>query len=387
MKTLLQSFSVAFEYPVIFTDSLWQADSEILLDTFKRDSVAQAPYRALVVVDQGLATKQPQLIKQITAWFEAHAQEAVLIQPVWTLPGGEKAKSNHKFVLKLINTALREGIGRKDFIIAVGGGAVQDAVGFAAALIHRGCHTIRVNSTTLAQDDAGVGVKNGVDVASFKNFVGTFAPPFAVINDASLLTTLSDLDWIGGVSEAVKVSILKSEPFFGRIQALSSALVQRDALAMQEVIYECARLHLQQIATSGDAFERGNARPLDFGHWAAHRLEAMSCYALTHGMAVAIGIALDSVYAWKKGLLSEGNAIKILNLLESLNLPIYAQELTLRGADGVRSVLTGLRQFKEHLGGALCITLPTDIGAKVEVNEMDLAILDQAIDYLEAHTR
>lgn len=379
MNTITQSFDVSFSYPVIFTQSVWSLDNPTLLDCLARDTNTKPPYRTYIVLDSGVDKAQPLLREQITAWFEHHATHATLIAPIKIVPGGEMLKSNHGIVFQLIRHAVKYKIGRKDTIIAIGGGSVQDLVGFAAALIHRGCHFIRINSTTLAQDDAGVGVKNGVDVASIKNFAGTFAPPFAVINDSSLLTTLSDTDWISGVAESVKVATIKDAAFFHELEALAPAIRRRDLTAMQRVIYKTASLHLRHIATHGDPFEAGNARPLDFGHWAAHRLESMSCYQLTHGIAVGIGIALDTLYAREASLLSPSDCESILSLLESLGLPIYTAELQLCGADGRLSVLDGLRLFQEHLGGDLNITLPTSIGNKTEVHTMDESIIKRVI--------
>jgi 3-dehydroquinate synthase len=281
-----------------------------------------------------------------------------------------------------VKLAYQTHFGRKDTFIAIGGGAVQDTVGYAAALIHRGCRLIRINSTTLAQADAGIGVKNGIDYASGKNFLGTFAPPYAVINDVSLLTSLSEQDWRNGIAEAVKVATIKDAAFLQWIQEHADALRMRDLEAMEKLVERTAELHLMHIAYGGDPFERGTARPLDFGHWCAHRLESITCWQLSHGEAVAIGIALDMLYASLIGLISGTDATRVIATLRECGLRVWCDELTLRATDGKLAIMEGLRQFREHLGGALCVTLPQGLGNKTEVNEMDETLVEQAVQLL-----
>ena len=175
------------------------------------------------------------------------------------------------------------------YLVAVGGGAVLDAAGVAAASAHRGMRLIRVPTTVLSQDDSAMGVKNGINAFGKKNYLGTFAPPFAVINDSSFLSTLSDRDWRGGATEAVKAALIRDPDLFELLEHHAPALRDRDLAAMVQVIRRSAKLHLQHIATGGDPFEHGSSRPLDFGHWAAHQLEQATNNRLGHGEAVAAG--------------------------------------------------------------------------------------------------
>ena len=137
----------------------------------------------------------------------------------------------------------------------LGGGAVLDAVGFAAAAAHRGVRLVRVPTTTLAQADSGVGVKNGINAFGKKNFLGTFSPPWAVINDEAFLQTLSDRDWRCGIAEAVKVALLKSERFFDQIGEAVPRLRMRDEQALIPIVRRSAWLHLHHITDGGDPFE------------------------------------------------------------------------------------------------------------------------------------
>ena len=382
MKVVEERFSVAFAYPVIFCRGLFGEDCGVLDEVLGRDAEAPLPHRLLIVMDQGVRAAHPGLPMAIARWLTARQGRVELAAPIEYLPGGEFAKRQDGVVGKLVKLAYQTHFGRKDAFVAIGGGAVQDVVGYAAALVHRGCRTIRVNTTTLSQADAGVGVKNGVDYGACKNFLGTFAPPFAVINDADFLPTLPDREWRNGIAEAVKVAVIKDAAFLDWLWAHADALRMRDLEAMAELVERTARLHLAHIANGGDAFERGAARPLDFGHWSAHRLEAMTCYQLTHGEAVAIGIALDMAYAALAGLLPPADCTRVVALLRACGLPVWCDELALRGTDGRLAVLEGLRQFREHLGGRLCVTLPDGLGAKTEVGEMDEALLERAVALL-----
>jgi 3-dehydroquinate synthase len=275
-----------------------------------------------------------------------------------------------------IHRAIHEyGIDRHAYVLAVGGGALLDMVGYAAATAHRGVRLLRVPTTVLSQNDSGIGVKNSVNAFGKKNFLGTFAPPFAVFNDFTFLTTLSDRDWRAGISEAIKVALLKDATFFAFLEEHATALVERDMTAMQWLVYRCAQLHLEHIATSGDPFELGSSRPLDFGHWAAHKLEQLSNYELRHGEAVAIGLALDATYAHLIGLLPKADWRRILDLIVAVGLPLHVQELDMSALDGTPAILSGMEEFREHLGGRLTIMLLEGIGSGIEVHEMDSGLI------------
>jgi len=267
-------------------------------------------------------------------------------------------------------------------VMAIGGGAVLDAVGYAAATAHRGVRLIRVPTTVLSQDYSGVGVKNGINAFGKKNFVGSFAPPHAVLNDFDLLLTLSDRDWLSGISEAMKVALLKDAPFFAWIEHHAGDLTGRSLAAMAHMIHRSAELHLQHIATSGDPFELGSSRPLDFGHWAAHKLEQLSHHRLRHGEAVAVGIALDSTYSYLTGSLPHADWLRIIALFEAVRLPIWHPDMATPGGGGRPAVLAGLEEFREHLGGRLTVMLLERIGSGFEVHELDETVLLEASDLL-----
>src|SRR5207237_1303046 len=234
-------------------------------------------------------------------------------------------------------------------------------------------------TTTLSQDDSGVGVKNGMNAFGKKNFIGAFAVPFAVINDFEMLNSLNPRDKRAGYIEAVKVALIRDASFFEAIERDAQKLREFDPDAMQQLIHRCAELHINHIATSGDPFEMGSARPLDFGHWAAHKLEQLSEYKIRHGEAVAIGIALDVVYSRKTGHLQPAAAERALKLLERLGFELFANELLHVDSDNGLLVLQGFEEFREHLGGELTITLLEDIGQGFEVHEMNLPLVTESI--------
>ncbi len=260
-----------------------------------------------------------------------------------------------------------------------------DAVGYAAATAHRGLRLVRVPTTVLAQDDSAMGVKNGINAFGKKNYLGAFAPPFAVIDDFDFLPTLPDRDWLSGVSEAIKAALIKDPDFFAHIEHQAAKLVSRDQAAMEDVIRHSAALHLSHIATAGDPFEQTSSRPLDFGHWAAHKLEQLSRHRLRHGEAVAIGIALDSTYSYLSGSLRREG-------LASNHRPAASPETGglgsgARGGDSTipaipRSVLGGLAEFREHLGGQLTIMLLRSIGDAFDVHEIDTGVMIRSIETL-----
>ena len=378
-----QRFSVPYAYPVCFTEGVFAPGNPVLRDTLSRLE-PQVRHRCVVFLDDGLLTVRPGLIEEIEAYAAHHARHIDLVTRPIPVPGGERIKSEMHFIEQMQQTLYDHHIDRHSFAIAVGGGAVLDAVGLVAATTHRGVRHIRIPTTVLAQNDSGVGVKNGVNLHGVKNYVGTFAPPFAVLNDLDFALALGPRDKVAGMAEAVKVALIRDADFFTWIErhADDLAVFRRDAMA--HMIRHCAELHMRQIAHGGDPFESGSARPLDYGHWAAHKLESLTRYHLRHGEAVAIGMALDSRYSVLRGLLAPGEEERICFLLEHLGFKLWHPALDAKTAEGHRAVMAGLQDFREHLGGELTITLLADIGTGVEVHEMDDACVLEAIAWLKS---
>ncbi len=367
MKVLERSIQVGWQLRVCFTEDVFAPTNLSLVNALAGDG----SHRAMVVLEDSLAQALPELESQIEKYFAAHVNSLKLVRPPLFVPGGESSKNSITLVTDLLGHLHRHHIDRHSYLIAIGGGAMLDVAGFAAATCHRGVRLVRIPTTTLSQADSGVGVKNGINAYGQKNFIGTFAPPFAVFNDFNLLATLDARDKRGGYVEAVKVACIRDANFFNEIERDADKLARFDPEAMKHLIRRCAELHLDHISTGGDPFESGSARPLDFGHWAAHKLEQLSKFTMRHGEAVAIGIALDVIYSQISGLLDEASAGRILNLLRRLGFRLFCSEL-LNADDANRlKLLIGLEEFREHLGGKLTITLLKAIGQSVEVHEMN----------------
>jgi 3-dehydroquinate synthase len=379
----VQEFTVSFRYPVHFTADALDPANPTLAEVLSREE-PERRHRFLAVVDDGVARAWPDLCAAVARYAEAHPRLLALAAPPEVVPGGERAK-NDPAVVQRLHARLHElRIDRHSFVVVIGGGAVQDAAGYAAATTHRGVRIVRLPTTVLSQGDGGVGVKNGVNAFGTKNFIGTFAPPFAVVNDIRFIESLPRRDRTAGIAEAVKVSLIRDRAFFDWLVDNAPALAALERDAMAEMIRRGAELHLRHIATSGDPFEHGSARPLDFGHWAAHKLETLSGYRLSHGEAVAIGMLLDACYSVEAGLMDARCLDAISALVDRLGLPQWDDVLELSGPDGAPRVLEGLAEFREHLGGDLTVTLLEDIGRGVDAHAIDPRRVARAIAWLRA---
>lgn len=374
MDYLEQSFKVSFNYNVYFTSDIFHSSNKDF-DFFLREHIEHSTHqKILFVVDDGVLNTHPQLPGDIDVYFKTH-KTVSFIKEIIAIPGGENAKNDCGSFDLIVEAIDKYGIDRHSYVAAIGGGSVLDLVGFVAAISHRGIRHIRIPTTVLSQNDSGIGVKNGINYKGKKNFLGAFAPPIAVFNDDTFLLTLDDRNWRSGIAEAIKVSLIKDANFFYWIEKNVQKLVDRVPETMNYLIRRCAELHLQHIA-SGDPFELGSSRPLDFGHWSAHKLEQLSDFKILHGEAVAMGIALDTLYTALSGRLSMQKAERIIDLLLKLGFEITDPLLQIKEDNS--EILKGLQEFREHLGGRLTIMLLTDIGHGEEVHEMDISILKQA---------
>ncbi len=372
MDYLEQEFSVKFDYRVYFTSALFNLSNTILEEFFiqKKTSPSQ---KIFFVIDQNVANAHPHLIEAIFSYFKKN-KTVLLIEDILITPGGEAAKNDLSLFNKIIDAVNFHNIDRHSYIAAIGGGSLLDVAGYAAAVSHRGIRHIRIPTTTLSQNDSGVGVKNGINYFNKKNFLGTFAPPVGVFNDDLFLQTLSERDWRSGISEAIKVALIKDAAFFDWIENNADQLISRNADKMNYLVRRCAELHLRHIASS-DPFETGSSRPLDFGHWSAHKLEQLTNFEVFHGEAVVMGIALDSMYSSLSGRLAAEKAERIIQLLIRLGFEITHPFMQIETDS---KVLSGLNEFREHLGGRLTIMLLRDIGRGEEVHEIDTTLLIEA---------
>jgi len=379
--TINRNIRLDFTHSVYFTRDSFSPTNETLADILQPKRKGQ-PTKAIVYLDEGLLDSMPNLPQEIESYFRSREDRLDLVCPPKFSSGGEPAKNNFQYIEEIWNDLNDHAMCRHSYVIVIGGGAALDMVGFATATAHRGLRLIRFPTTSLSQGDGGVGVKNGVNYFGKKNWVGTFAVPDAVVNDFSFLRGLPSNQKRAGFIEAVKVALIRDRSFFEQIEERADELAAFKIDAMEQVIRKSAALHLDHIASSGDPFEKGSARPLDFGHWVAHKLEQLSNFRIGHGDAVAIGLAVDLLYSARIGLVKEATAYRAIDLIERLGFSTYDATLHDVDKNDMSVVLKGLDEFREHLGGELTITLIQGIGEGVEVHAMDKLHIKSALDEL-----
>ncbi len=374
------AFAVPFTHRLRFTDKVLTTDRDVLLDLLEPSS--DQPARVQFWLDEHVAQARPDLRTKLCSLAASSPGRIALAGNVQSVPGGETVKNDIHIVERMLKVINHADLDRRSYVVVIGGGAVLDAVGFAVAIAHRGIRLVRLPTTTLAQADSGIGVKNSVNLFEKKNWVGTFAVPWAVINDAELLSTLSDRDFVCGFAEAVKVSLLKDRQMFERLCRDAHTIRSRDMAVAGPMIRASAIHHLQHITEGGDPFEALEARPLDFGHWSAHKLEVMSNFDLRHGEAVAIGVAVDSVYSSLTFGFPRRDAERVLCCLRDLGLALDHPAL-----HDTETLFAGLEEFRQHLGGRLTLTMLQGIGSPFEVHEIDRDNMCEAIKRVAASVR
>ena len=373
-------FSVPFFHRLRFTRDVFGADEQVLLDLLERSGEA-AP-RVQFWVDECLFDARPDLKQRINGFFARHENRIQKTGNVQVVPGGEITKNDIHILERMLKVFHAANLDRRSYVVVIGGGAVLDAVGFAVAIAHRGLRLVRLPTTTLGQADSGVGVKNSVNLFNKKNWLGTFAVPWGVINDTALLETLSDRDFVCGFSEAVKVSLLKDPDMFRRLCETATAIRRREPAASQTMIRESAEWHLQHITRGGDPFEMNEARPLDYGHWSGHKLEPMTNFKLRHGEAVAIGVAIDTVYSSLVHGLPASDAQRVLDCLAALGFTLHDPAM-----DNADVLFEGMEEFRQHLGGRLTLTMLAAVGKPIDVHEVDASKMREAIERVAAFAK
>jgi len=373
-------FNVPFTHRLRFTENLLDKEADVLADLL--ESSDNKPARVQFWLDQNVAESRPDLVSLLKRFVDSRPDRLQRIGAIQLVPGGEEAKNDTHLLEKILKVFNVSDLDRRSYIVVVGGGAVLDAIGFAASIAHRGLRLVRIPTTTLSQADSGIGVKNSMNLFQKKNWMGSFAVPWAVINDSEMLSTLSNRDFIGGFSEAVKVSLLKDRVMFDQICRAATSIADRDMSVAMPMIRDSARLHLDHITQGGDPFEMLEARPLDFGHWSAHKMETMSDFSLRHGEAVAIGVAIDTVYSSLELGLSKKTAHQVLECLGNLGFHLCDPSLS-----NVKVLFDGLEEFRQHLGGRLTLTMLKDVGEPFEIHSVNrdkmLTAIEQVAHFAE----
>ena len=365
-------FVVPYTHRLRFTNDVLGSEQQTLAELLEPSG--DSPARVQFWLDQNLSDANPEITSRLKRFSDSAPDRIKRVGNIQLVPGGEEIKNDIEVLEKMLKVFNVSDLDRRSYVVVIGGGAVLDTVGFAAGIAHRGIRLIRLPSTTLAQADSGLGVKNGVNLFRKKNWLGTFAVPWGVINDAELLSTLSNRDFMGGFSEAVKVSLLKDPKFFDTLCRQAKDIAARQMPAALPAIKQAAKLHLDHITQGGDPFEMLEARPLDFGHWSAHKLESMSDFVLRHGEAVAIGVAIDSVYSSLAHGLPAAIADQILRCLSDLGFTLTDPAL-----HDVELLFDGLEEFRQHLGGRLTLTMLKNPGEPFEVHQINRELMLQSI--------
>jgi len=367
---------LSFKHRVCFTRDAFSSDNSMLAELLEEGGAR----RVLVLVEKTVAELWPNLGLGIEGYF---ADLGFDWRGVRVLEGGEAVKNDEELVRTVWQTIDKEHIDRHSYVITIGGGAFLDATGFALATAHRGVRLVRFPTTTLSQDDSGVGVKCAINRFGKKNWVGAFTVPFAVVNDFQFLHSQDEETRRAGLIEAVKVALVKDQAFFRWIALNTEALAALEPEVLEECVQRSALQHATHISEGGDPFESGSSRPLDFGHWAAHKLEQLTGFTLSHAHAVAVGLALDTLYSARCGLLRECDAERVIDVVEALKLPLWHDALDFRDENGRRRVHEGLEEFREHLGGELTVLLLRELGLGQDVHHLDEGLVDSCLDELK----
>mgnify|MGYP000946521952 CR=1 FL=1 len=373
------SFTVDYQHRIRFTHDVFHIENLTLREVL---NVEQKNTKIIVLAEDAILEVSSNLGAQINNYFQA--LETFDYKGCYPLNGGEASKQNFDVLKHAWDIIEAQGVDRHSYVVAIGGGAFLDVIGLACATAHRGVRLVRFPTTTLAQDDSGVGVKNAINAFGKKNFLGSFAVPYAVINDFSLLQTLPLAERRHGLIEAIKVALVKDADFFNYMINNAESLAKAQGEVFETVIEQSAILHAKHICEGGDAFEQGNSRPLDYGHWAAHKLEQLSDFELSHAQAVSIGLCLDTLYAVKLGWFDISHFNEIVQLVKLLDLPVWHPACELLDAESEQlAVIAGLNEFREHLGGELNILLLKGVGIVEEVQQMDTALIAQCFAELK----
>ncbi len=233
-------------------------------------------------------------------------------------PAGEQSK-NFKTIHALHTALLENGIRRNSIIVALGGGVVGDAAGYAAATILRGVRYIQVPTTLLAQVDSSVGGKVGIDHPLGKNLIGAFHQPAAVFIDPTVLRTLSQQEFRNGLAEVVKIAAALDKKFFEFLERNAGRITKTNSKLLMEIISRSVKL--KAAVVQEDEYETGLRKALNLGHTIGHAIEAGMRFAFKHGEAVSIGLAVESRIAVQMGLLKQEDYTRLVGLLRALKLP------------------------------------------------------------------
>lgn len=268
---------------------------------------------------------------------------------------------------EIFSALIAAGVDRQWRLVACGGGLLCDIGGFVAATYMRGIEFVAMPTTLLAQVDAAIGGKNGLNFPPYKNIIGTIRQPFAVLIDQHFLDTLDDRQYRSGLAEIIKAAAIRSVDLFEFLERNMPKILQRDPACLQRIIEAAIEIKLSVV--EADPFEHGLRRILNFGHSFAHAIELES--ALTHGEAVAIGMAMAARFSVEKNFLSASEAARLTDLLTSAQLPISTNL-------PVQKIISTLRADKKRVNDAIKFVFLEEIG-KPKVEEISFRELENLL--------
>lgn len=327
--------------------------------------------RATIVTDEAVAVAQlPRLV--------AALERAGIASDPIVVPAGEATKSWEQLA-RLCDALLERGVERGDHIIALGGGVIGDLVGFAAAILKRGCGFVQIPTTLLAQVDSSVGGKTAINAAAGKNLIGAFHQPGFVLIDPTVLDTLPPRQVAAGYAEVVKYGLIDNPDFFAWCEANGSALLSGDAVTRRHAI--ATSVSAKAAIVADDERETSGRRALlNLGHTFGHALEAEAGFSdrLLHGEAVAAGMALAFRYSLRLGHCSADDADRVAVHLRAASLP---DGLAAAGISADGATLTAhMAHDKKASGGMVPFLLAHGIGRAFLEKSVDLADVAAFLD-------
>ena len=260
--------------------------------------------KALVVTDTNVGPLYAGDVKNVltSCGYDAH---------VFEFPAGEKSKQMST-VMNILASLAENEFTRKDMIVALGGGVTGDMAGFAASMWMRGMDFVQIPTSLLAQVDSSIGGKTGVDLPQGKNLVGAFWQPIGVVADTVMLSTLPDVFFTDGMAEVIKSACIKDAGLFESLE--------NGTMSNSDMVARC--IDIKRVVVQNDERENGERKLLNFGHTLAHALEKHHDFEMSHGRAVAVGMAYITQMSEKMGISSVGTHDRLCAVLKKYNLPV-----------------------------------------------------------------
>jgi 3-dehydroquinate synthase len=380
MMTKMSRVTIALPprpYEAVIENGLLQRSGETLRDLFSgifnvAPGDSPAKHQRLFVVT--VPPVRRKWGKKLMASLSAAGFTAKIVE----MPNGERHKKLAT-VEKLSEQLSRLGADRDSVIIAFGGGVVGDVTGLVASLYMRGVDLVQIPTTVLAQVDASIGGKTGVNLRAGKNLVGTFHHPCVVLIDPAVLTTLPDREFRAGLYEALKCGVIGNSELFRALENVDAKKLRGDPARLEWIIAESVKLKAEVV--SSDERENGLRRVLNLGHTIGHALEAQTGYRyFLHGEAVAWGMIASATIASAVDLIENADASRITDAVRALGPLPKVQARS-------RDILRLLKSDKKTRNGIVHFVLPREIGRVEIANDVPEQVVIEAVDELRRLSR